>query len=214
MSYVRVSLLGSLSTEEVWSINPVFDPTGEFPGGVNQANLDAACKLIADRTIPTSLINIMSSAAKRNGARVEVRDDATDGLIALSIQASTVPASGTGAPALPFQNAVVISLRTDTPGASGRGRLYWPALNAAVGTTGRMTTPTSAAMVADAKTYLMGMASDLATSFIGITFTPAVRSRLTKTTPHITRIQVGNVIDTQRRRRDTLPESYSSATIP
>jgi hypothetical protein len=48
MSYVRVSILGSFSTEEVWSVNPVFDPTLEFGSTVDQAALDAAALAIAN----------------------------------------------------------------------------------------------------------------------------------------------------------------------
>jgi hypothetical protein len=41
-----------------------------------------------------------------------------------------------------------------------------------------------------------------------------VRSKTTHTTPHAVRLQVGNIVDTQRRRRDSLPESYSNITFP
>ena len=50
MSYVRVSILGDAPGGEVWSINPVFDPTLEFPGGVDQTALDAATDAIAALT--------------------------------------------------------------------------------------------------------------------------------------------------------------------
>jgi hypothetical protein len=32
-------------------------------------------------------------------------------------------------------------------------------------------------------------------------------------TPHVTRLQIGDVIDTQRRRRDAMPESYSTLAM-
>jgi len=214
MSYVRVSILGTLSTEEVWSINPVFDPTGEFPGGVSQTALDSAAQAIADLTIGSSLKNCMSTSATRTGARVEVRDDVTDGLIGISIQSSVTPTPGLGACTLPFQSAIVTSIRTNTPGASGRGRIYWPLLAATLTSAGRLSVPTNANVVADMKTYLTGIRSALAAAFPTIGFDLAVRSKTTKTTPHAVRIQIGNVIDTQRRRRDNLTESYASVTFP
>jgi len=122
--------MGNLFTEEIWSVNPVYDPTGEFPGGVNQANLDAATQLIANRSIPGSLATLLSTSGVRNAARVEVRDDATDGLLAISIQASATTQAGGGTLRLTAQDAVVCSIRTNTAGGSGRGRLYWPALGA------------------------------------------------------------------------------------
>lgn len=216
MSYVRVSILGRLVSEEVWSINPVFDPTGEFPGGVSQAGLDAAALAIANRTVPTQMRAWLSTLGSRTGARVEVRDDVTEELIGLSIQSSTTPAVGGPSGAnQPPQSAAVISLRTDTPGASGRGRLYWPAMGAALDSTnGRLSSSQLASFLTDSKNYLLGIRSDLAAAFPAIGFDLAVRSRTTKTTPHVTRLQVGNVVDTQRRRRDNLPESYSAVSFP
>lgn len=214
MSYVRVSILGTFGTEEVWSINPVFDPTGEFPGGVNQTALDSAAQAIADLTLPSQMRNTMSASCTRVGARVEVRDDGTDGLIGISVQSSAVPTAGSGSVTLPPQSAIVTSLRTNTPGASGRGRLYWPLLAATLTSTGRLSVPTNANVLLDMKTYLTGMRSALAAAFPTIGFDLAVRSKTTKTTPHVVRIQMGNVIDTQRRRRDSLTESYTSLTFP
>jgi hypothetical protein len=214
VSYVRVSILGQFQTSEVWSINPVFDPTGEFPGTVDQTLLDDATTAIANLGIPTSLRGLLSTSASRIGARVEVRQDSDDSLLAISQAISTTAMPGTGTLALPPQNAIVASIRTNTPGASGRGRLYWPALAIALNGTGLVNAPPPATIALDMKTYLNGMASALATQFAPITFNLAVRSKTTRTTPHAVRIQVGNVVDTQRRRRDNIPESYASVTLP
>lgn len=214
MSYVRVSILGTTTGGEVWSVNPVFDPTAEFPGGVNQGQLDAAALLIANRTLPTTMRQTISTAMSRSGARLEVRSDTDDSLIGISIQGSTTPTAGVGSPLMPPQAAVVVSLRTDTPGGSGRGRFYWPAMSAVLSSGARLSGPTPAALLADFKTYLLGIRSDLAASFPTIGFDLAVRSKATHTTPHVTRIQLGDVIDTQRRRRDALPESYAALSFP
>lgn len=214
MSYCRVSILGTMLTSENWSINPTFDPTAEFPGGVNQVNLDAATTLIANRTIPASLRELMSPQAARTGARVEVRNDADDTLIGISTINSTVAQAGTGSIRMPAQSALVVSVRTDTPGGSGRGRLYWPGLGGTIDTTARLSSPLTSTVLNDMKTYLLGIRSDLAASFPTIGFDLAVRSRTTHTTPHAVRLQVGSVIDTQRRRRDALPESYVTTTFP
>jgi len=214
MSYVRVSILGTFSTEEVWSINPVYDPTAEFGSTVDQSALDAATLAIANRTIPTALRTTMSASASRTGARVEVRADADDSLIGISIQASAAAQAGTGTLIQAPQTALVTSVRTNTPGGSGRGRLYWPAMGCALSTTGRLATPSNATFIADMKLYLLGIRTDLATAFPLIGFDLAVRSKTTHTTPHAVRIQAGNVLDTQRRRRDTLPENYAQVTFP
>jgi hypothetical protein len=80
--------------------------------------------------------------------------------------------------------------------------------------TGRLQTGDLALNLSQMKTYLNGIRSALATAFVTIGFDTAVRSRATKTTPHVVRMQVGDVADTQRRRRDHLPESYQTTTLP
>jgi hypothetical protein len=203
-----------MSAGEVWSINPTFDPTGEFPGGVDQTNLDAACAAIANATVPASIRTIMSSSAQRTGARLEVRNDADDSLIGISTQGSTTASAGTGALNLPYQSALVFSLRTNTPGASGRGRVYWPCLSATLNSSGKITAPTTTALLADFKTYMTSIRTALATNFATIGFDLAVRSKTTHSTPHVVRIQLGDTIDTQRRRRDAIVENYVETAFP
>ncbi len=213
MSYARVSILGQTSGGEVWSVNPVFDPTGEFPGW-NQANADAATAAIDALTIPTSLVSSLSNQMSVTGCRLEVRQDFDDSLIGISIHARSTPVTGSSTPIRPPQTAIVFSIRTNTPGGSGRGRLYWPAVSGTLSSAFRQVTPAPSAYVADMKTYLTAIQSALATAFAPIGFNLAVRSKTTHTTPHAVRIQVGDILDTQRRRRDHLPESYSSLAIP
>jgi hypothetical protein len=213
MSYVRVSILGSMTGGEVWSINPTFDPTGEFGTTVNQTQLDAASQAIANLSPGSDLLAILSTSAAVTGARVEVRNDVGDGLLATSTAMRISPLSGTGTATKPSQTAMVFSLRTDTPGASGRGRIYWPACNAAMLTTFRALDTQVTNVMNNMKTYLTAMESALVTAFPLIGFDLAVRSKTTGTTPHVNRMRVGDVLDTQRRRRDNLPEAYQQVAI-
>lgn len=214
MSYVRVSILGQTTGGEVWSINPVFDPTGEFPGTVDQANLDTAAAAIAALNPVTAMTASMSTLMQITGARLEVRNDSDDSLIAISQAQRPSALSGTGSPVMPPQCATVFSLRTNTPGASGRGRLYWPQLGQTLGSNGRLTASVCTSLNTAMKTYLLAQRDALAAAFPTIGFNLAVRSRLAKATPHVVRMQVGDVIDTQRRRRDNFPEAYVTTTIP
>lgn len=214
MSYVRVSILGSMTGGEVWSINPVFDPTFEFGSTVDQAQLDAAAAAIAALSPGAQLLSMMSNLLTVTGARVEVRADADDSLIGISIATRGAPLAGATAPLQAPQASQVASLRTNTPGGSGRGRLYWPTLGVQVSTTGRISSSNTANYLSGMKTYLQAMESALETAFPTITFTLAVRSKTTHTTPHVVRIQAGDVVDTQRRRRDKLPESYQTLAYP
>lgn len=214
MSYVRVSILGSATGGEVWSINPVFDPSFEFGDTVDQAALDAAAAAIAAISPGTYLLTAISNALAITGARVEVRDDGDDSLMAISIATKATPLAGTASPFQAPQTALVASLRTNTPGASGRGRLYWPHVGVQANTSLRCSTANVTSFVSGMKTYLAAIDAALTTAFPTIAFDLAVRSRTTHSTPHVVRMQAGDVFDTQRRRRDTLPESYQSTTIP
>jgi hypothetical protein len=213
LSYVRCSILGVMLTSEVWSINPTFDPTAEFGTTVSQSALDSAALAIANMAIPTELMEVMSNKVSRTGCRLEVRDDASDALLAISTQASGAAQPGSSNLTQTPQSAVVISVLTDTPGPSGRGRLYWPALGVTLDAQGRIATPNTGAIISGAATYLHGIEDKLATAFPTIGFDLSVRSKTTKTTPHAVRLRVGNVVDTQRRRRDNLPESYTAVAF-
>src|SRR6478609_344275 len=213
MSYVRASILGTTVGGEVWSVNPVFDPTGEFPGGVSQTALDAAATAIQNIAIPADLKTLLSTALSQIGCRLEVRDDGNDSLIALSEKTLPGNQPGTGTPKMGAQNAVVVSVLTDTPGARGRGRMYWPAVGATVDSSLRLSAPTTTNVVTAMVTYMQAIESALATAFPTIGFNLAVRSKTSHTTPHAARLRVGNVIDSQRRRRDSFVESYATATI-
>jgi hypothetical protein len=214
MSYVRVGIQGTSLGGEVWSINPTFDPSFEFPGAPDQSNLDDAALAIANLSPGSVPVVMLSTLNTLTGCRLEVRDDVTDELIGLSVQGRTTPLTGGATPKMPLQAAMVVSLRTNTPGASGRGRIYWPIPGEAVDSSGRIPAADITPTLASFKTYFNGMRSALATAFPTIGFDLAVRSKTTKTTPHVTRIQIGNVVDTQRRRRDKLVEAYQSTTFP
>lgn len=214
MSYVRVAIKGTITGGEVWSINPVFDPNGELETTVDQTKLDAAALAIANIVPGSNLRLMMGPDVLIVGSRLEVRADATNNIIAVSNAGSTAPIGGTGSSRLPPQTSLVCSLRTNTPGGSGRGRIYLPIIGATIGANLRLNATQFAAAAGEFKTYLAAMQSALATQFTPITFNLAVRSVKTNTTPHVVRLQVGDVLDTQRRRRDALPETYSSVTYP
>lgn len=212
-NYARVSILGSTVGGEVWSINPVFDPTGEF-GGIDQADMDAATAAIDAITIPSSLLATISVSMSVTGCRLEVRDSGNDELQAISVHTKTTATPGTSAVGLPPQSAIVFSLRTNTPGGRGRGRVYWPSTSVTLTSAFRLNAPAPATLLNDFKTYMNAIDTALTGAFDGLPFDLAVRSRTAAATPHVTRIQLGNVIDTQRRRRDSLPESYVSVNMP
>lgn len=214
MSYLRVSILGTTVGGEVWSVNPAFVSADVDPVVlVTQSNLDAASNGVANVALPADLKTLLSTALSQIGARIEVRQDTNDQLIALSEFTFPNNQPGTGTPKMSAQAAVVVSTLTNTPGARGRGRLYWPAVGAGIDSSLRLTSPTTTNVATAMKSYIDAIESALGTAFDGATFNLAVRSKTAATTPKVARLRVGNVIDNQRRRRDSLVESYATVNM-
>ena len=121
------------------------------------------------------------------------------------------PVGGTSAAMLPPQDSLVLSNRSGQTGRRGRGRNYWPALTVSAMASGRANSSTTAQMLAaqiallEALAYTAG--SGLATVRPIITGKPFVNYGT------ITQVQVGDVFDTQQRRRDRLIETRTSGAV-
>jgi len=119
-------------------------------------------------------------------------------------QSSTLVGTGSGS-TLPPQCAEVISLRTSLPTRAGRGRMFMPPLVVGAVTAGRISSA--------AKADLVTGATDFLTSLSGDGFDPVVYHRADRSSTTIQRIEVGDVFDTQRRRRNKLTEVRTSSDV-
>lgn len=217
MSYIRVLLRGTLPGGEVWSVNPSYNETTDVVTW-DQGDGDATATAIAALSVPPPLQSLCSTVGKGATVRVERRSD-THALIGAS-EAAWNAISGNGRSAIQSgQAAVVLSLRTGVPGASNRGRLYWPALGAELDpATLRLSIPTTQAVATAAVSYLDSIETALkeglepSPSLIDYSLTVVSKTRNRRTDVNL--IQVGNVIDVQRRRRDSLVETYATAPYP
>ena len=208
--YIRVSLQGRLFTNEVWSVNPVFRYLTP-PVVVSPEDALAAATAVAGLNPGTTLAGYLSTQGTLTGARLEFRNGAFE-LEQVGEFTRASAFTGTGTPICPPQTAVTLSLRSSFPGASSRGRIYWPALAPAMTTTtGRLTSASRTALLTDLNAYLASIADSIAAETSGgdIPF-PVVWSPTTGSSRSITQLWVGDVIDTQRRRRDALDEAYST----
>lgn len=106
---------------------------------------------------------------------------------------------------LPFQCAPVVSLRTNLATRAGRGRFYAPAVAVSHVVNGRLTSA--------AQNALLAGGVDMITTFSGAGLDAVLYSRTTHATQSIVRIDVGDVIDTQRRRRNKLAENRVTANV-
>jgi len=221
VSYWRVILKGSLGSVEVWSTSIAMGIIGLSPDVADQATTDAMSAALVTATnttnIPSALRTCLSSSGSVDAVRVERRrEDET--VLNVSERLLGSPMLGLTSVTKTPQDAVVLSLRTSTPGARGRGRLYWPALAATLNGSFQLTTPTTAQVAADTKVWIASIKSAMDGVYVSaasaLRVAPSVRSATDHVCRDLTSIQVGSVLDTQRRRRDNLPESYSNVAYP
>jgi hypothetical protein len=125
---------------------------------------------------------------------------------------------------LPNQCSLVVTLLTARAGRTGKGRIYLPAAGFVLNTAGRIATADIAVLVPVIKTMLDGLNTDLNAQMPGVKL--AVQSAVAAAIQWpwtgtegayvgaaINSFRVGDVVDTQRRRRASLIEAYTSAAL-
>lgn len=206
---IRVSIKGTFPSNEVWSVNPVYgfaDPDVV----TTPTQMSAAAAAVAAVAVPANLRGMMSTNTRINSFRLEART-AAGVLENLAENTLGSPVAGTGTTPHTFQTAWCSSLRTTVVGASGRGRLYWPATGVTVDPTSmRPTNPSPVSVAGAVQTYLSGIETALNTVWGGLGL--GVWSRKNGSVNDVSTIQVGDVLDIQRRRRDSLIETYVSVS--
>ena len=217
MSFVRVLLRGTIGASENWSVGIAYRRSVNGAPS-SQQDLQAAAVAIAARTLGPDIRAVVSTAVRSTDVRVEVRSDANELLLAAEAPWIQLNSSGAGA-TKPPQTALVFSLRSTTPGSRHRGRFYWPALAATINTdTLRLTATATQAYARQMAAYLDGIETDLKEKLDPspslIDYRLGVYSPTLKSLTDISRIEVGDILDVQRRRRDSLPELYASAPYP
>lgn len=212
-SYNTIRISGAMPGGEVWSVNPKY----QLSGGTGLSEFDAlnewvqAIALLNNGNVaPDTLLGLLSTAASITSIRAEYYE--TDGKLAnVAERVLPSPVVGAGNANKPYQVSMVCSILTGRPGRSFRGRIYWPALNVS------MDVNTLRVPAGNLTTYATGFAQLL--QQIGDTEPSGAAPRLAVVSQTLglgteaTSIQVGNVLDIQRRRRDSLTESYESVVL-
>lgn len=114
--------------------------------------------------------------------------------------------SGVGE-SMPPQNAVVTSLRTGGRGPHNRGRIYVPLHTSALVASFAVTTATQTTLRNASKAYI-----DTVNALNGDVRATVV-SRTKGTYSDIVSVRTGNFVDTQRRRRNGVRETYISSVV-
>lgn len=161
-----------------------------------------AAALAAD----TSYTDLFPTVVQFGGGKVSQVDEATGVVVATSVAGTPYAGTGFGA-SMPPQNALVVTLYSALAGRSDRGRFYLPGpAFSSIDVNGRF-------LVADA----LQVATSMVAAFNAARPTGwtdiIVYSRKNRSHVTATVVSVGNIIDTQRRRRDKLLETRSNVTI-
>lgn len=212
MQYLRVSIQGIIAGGERWSINPVFAALDWIGADWPYEIFFARAQAVAEVPIPIALRNIMSNQAGITSIKLDAYD-ATEALLATATVPLEPQVGGNGAPTCPRTTAVVTSLRTNQPGPSGRGRLYWPTLGLPIDSvTVNIPQDVINNHLEAMRTYLSAIEDALNVDELpGLVYSLAVHSKTLNKNFKVVRLAVGNQPDTQRRRKDAIVEAYTSA---
>lgn len=199
--FFRISWPVQLNSGESALFGCIYDgPTKTISDAVTAAN-----NIAAAWNGSTAMKTHFPSGANWGPAIVQTIDDVTYKVVQTSFGSTIFNPSGGAAP-LPPQIAVCVTIRTALSGPAHRGRFYLPSPNAAaLGTVGRLT-PTACADI------LAGMAAGFAAAKAA-GFNLQVLSKVGHNSNDAVAIEVGDVTDTQTRRRDSLTEVRVGALI-
>lgn len=131
-------------------------------------------------------------------------NEATEGQVSRTSDPQELPGAAT-TEMLPYQVALVISLHTSLANRHGRGRFYLPPLVVGVVESGRLSATAQATVAAAVESLFTELASG------GLT--PVVRDRVGHVSTVIDMASVGDVLDTQRRRRNKLVENRAMIAV-
>lgn len=213
MTHIRVIWRGTLPGGETWSISAAFVPIGVVVAPQPQILMNQAATAVANAGIPNDVRSKMSSAAVFTDVRLEQRT-ASGNLLAVGQGVRTAPEAGIGNANKPFQVALVLSLRTPVPGRRGRGRMYIPALAAPISTTSlRLAQADMDAVLAAMKTMLTNTGNLLKGVFGDIPHKLAVHSKVGALETEVNALEIGDVLDVQRRRRDKAIENRTATAF-
>ena len=222
MAHLQVVVLGGSPDGETWSnsfrysqrtqgsMQPVPGRNDITDAETLQSIADGVGELNSGTVYPATLRGGLSSTLSIYGVRVNaIGDDGT--LVAAAEHVKAVPAAGQGTATRPLQVALCVTLNSGAAfGRHYRGRVFFPALaGPALSSATLRVSPTDRQTWA---TALAGLLTDIggvanAEGVFVPPYVPIVYSRSTGQVLEIQNISVGDVLDTQRRRRDALREN-------
>ena len=222
MAHLQVVVLGGSPDGEVWSnsfrfsqraqasMTPTVGENNITDAETLQAIADNVGGLNGGTVYPATLRAGLSAALNIYGVRVNAISDGGT-LLTAAEHVKAVPAAGQGTATRPLQVALCCTLNSGAAyGRHYRGRVFFPALaGPALSSSTLRVSPTDRQTWA---TTLAGLLADIGGAINAehefmVPYVPVVYSRSTGQLLAIQNISVGDVLDTQRRRRDSLREN-------
>lgn len=218
-AHVKVVIFGDMYTgAEEWSTG--FRIGAEDPGsgnfGVSQAWVDA---------LKTPWSNFFSGATEGFSFRFRtlgikaslILADGTTDLDEIKTSTYATPIVGGSASAgFPPQCTIVAQLRASSPvGLGAKGRMYLPGQSYGLDATGHLSGSDTARCALGLRNFLdaaetatdsPGYIINASKGRVGIPYAAPVNRR-------VTMVRVGDVVDTQRRRRNALTEAYAESSL-
>ena len=214
---IRCTAFGTcFGGDEQWSTGFYMGSTSGDVGNPTQASADAL--QTHWKTFFQATGTSVSNAYKTEGVRVTLYN--TNGQMdpALNFYSyPTVAFSGAnvGAP-LPAQTALVASLQAvPDRGLGSKGRMFLPGINHQLATDGRISSTNVTSVLTAFKTFINAVNGDIA--LFGAVINASKGGTGLNPLPPVNRlvenVLIGNVYDTQRRRRNTLTETYQTQAV-
>lgn len=208
VAHTRVEIFGTAAGGiETWSTSFSTPPVP----GVTNSDMESYALTAAglfQTHFWTPATNDYSTTTRWTGTRARALDAAGHVVASGEQILSPSQAGGAGSPCLPLEVAVVLSLRTDIPGGRGRGRMYLPGptVNKCVGN-GLLDSSTQTSWIGYWQAFFNAWNAS------PDTLTASVASGVGGSVAAVSSIRLGNVFDSQRRRRNTQPETYQVALV-
>lgn len=218
MSYIPhwlVSFRGDLGPQGAPVEEFAFGIRMGIPGVVNPA-LPAATQAAADEFheafkayMGAPGLDFIADVATRETKLYEI--GANGRIIATPLVATGEPTIGTGTRKTPWQCAIAVTLFTGGLGKGRFGRYYLPPTEVTLGVDGTLTDSFQTNHADQAALFVEAL-NDIGSTRGGVSAVVASKIGV-GTNKRVTSIRVGQVVDTQRRRRRSLDEAYAIRPI-
>lgn len=215
---VRVTLSGTMfGGAEEWSTGFFLGEEGADapdPTDVTPVDILAAWRTFFEAG--NSYINTNYLTTQCKVAKWDDNGQTIDGTVFYAYPATEINGS-VASPILPPQCSLVVTLLSDRPrGKASKGRMYLPGIaSSPAAATGKLSSVVVGTIADNLKTFFDSLAGDA--DIPGELILAAKSSGPLNVNPaqndYVETIRVGDVIDTQRRRRNGLAETYTSRVL-